>query len=282
MLRLALFTALVLLAGCRADAPAPSTAPPPAPAPVEPGPDVARILTSNLDPILAYADSVEAALRPVPLLTTRQKRAFDRFRNDDHLEVARRLGVPQPVSNELRDRLITEGRLVRLEDSAYWTVRELNHSTALVIPDVIVLLTEIGERFHARLDALGLPPLRFEITSVLRTSADQSRLRQTNPNATRGVTTHQFGTTVDLAYSSFRAPEAPVLSLDTGGAPELEPALRQIENLAVETGAARMSRELMAELGHVLTDMQGEGKVMVTLEVRQPVYHITVARRFEG
>jgi hypothetical protein len=25
--------------------------------------------------------------------------------------------------------------------------------------------------------------------------------------------------------------------------------------------------------------MQGEGKVMVTMEIRQPVYHMTVARR---
>lgn len=281
MLRPAFFLALLLLAACQVDAPTPSADPVAALPAAEPGPDVTRLLAANLDRILAHADSVEAALRPVPLLTPRQKRDFDRYRNDDHLEVARRLGVPQPVTNELRDRLITEERLVRLEDSAFWTVRELDHSTALVIPDVVTLLTEVGERFQARLADLGLPALRFEVTSVLRTAADQARLRRTNANAARGVTTHQFGTTVDLAYSSFRAPDDSVLDFDVGESPELAPYLRQIEDLATETGAARMSRELMAELGRVLKAMQDEGKVMVTLEVRQPVYHITVAKRLD-
>ena len=273
--------AVLLLVGCGADpAPAPSPAVPTV-EPQDPGSsDAARVLAANLDRILAHADSVEAALRPVALLTPRQARGFDRFPNAEHLKVARRLGVPQPVSGELRDRLLTEGRLVRLEDSDFWVVRDLDYSTPLVTPDALALLNEIGERFHARLAALGLPPLRIEVTSVLRTSDDQARLRRTNPNATRGVTTHQFGTTVDLAYSSFRAPATPTLDLDLEGEDDLEPYLRRIEALAAETGAARMSRELQAELGRVLKAMQDEGKVMVTMEVRQPVFHITVARPY--
>lgn len=47
-----------------------------------------------------------------------------------------------------------------------------------------------------------------------------------------------------------------------------------------EPVAARRSRELMAILGNVLIEAQDEGKVMVTLERLQPVYHMTVARRF--
>ncbi len=274
---------LVLLGGCRADAPAPARSPAAATDRAEntERAEVERVLAANLDRVLAYADSIEAALRPVALLTPRQARDFDRYPNAEQLKVARSLGVPQPVSGELRDRLITEGRLVPLEeDTAYWTIRDLGYSTALVTPDVVALLTEIGERFQARLEDLGLPPLRLEVTSVLRTADDQARLRQTNPNATRGVSTHQFGTTVDLAYSSFRAPQEPTLDFNTEGAEGLEPHLRRMEVLAAETGAARMSRELQAELGHVLKAMQDEGKVMVTLEVRQPVFHITVARSY--
>lgn len=239
-----------------------------------------RVLSAGLDHILAHADSIEAALRPVALLTTSQARAFDRYRNDDHLAVARRLGVPQPVGTEARERLLAEGRLVRLDDSAYWTVRGLDYSTALVIPDVEALLTEIGERFQARLAELGVPALRLEVSSVLRTAEDQANLRRVNPNAARGESTHMYGTTVDLAYSSFRPPAEPVLDLDTAEAPWLEPHLRRVEDAATEAGAARMSRELQAELGHVLREMQSEGKVMVTMEVRQPVFHITVARAY--
>ena len=239
-----------------------------------------RVLTRGLDRVLAYADSIESALRPVPLLTAGEARAFDRFRNADHLTAARRLGVPQPVTATARERLLDAGRLVPLEDSPYWTVRDLDHSTALVTPDVVDLLTEVGRRFQARLAELGLPPLRLEVTSVLRTAEDQAQLRRVNPNAARGASTHQFGTTVDVAYSSFRAPEQPVLALDTDEAPWLAPHLRRVERAAAETGAARMSRELQAELGHVLRAMQDEGKVMVTMEVRQPVFHMTVAESY--
>lgn len=239
-----------------------------------------RVLARELDRLVAYADSIEEALRPVPLLTSREARAFDRYRNADQLAVARRLGVPQPVSATARDRLIEEGRLVPLDDSDYWAVRDLDHSTALVTPDVVALLTEIGERFQARIAELGLPPLRLEVTSVLRTADDQADLRRVNPNATGGTSTHQFGTTIDVAYSSFRAPANPVVPLDTTGEPWLEPHLRRVERLAAETGAARMSRELQAELAKVLREMQDEGKVMVTMEVRQPVFHMTVAQPY--
>jgi hypothetical protein len=244
---------------------------------------VERDLARELDRITAYADSIESALRPVPLLTMRQARVFDRYANADQLAVARRLGVPQPVTAAARERLVAEGRLVPLDDSDYWAVRDLDHSTALVTPDVVALLTEIGERFQSRLAELGLPPLRLEVTSVLRTADDQAALRRVNPNATRGTSTHQFGTTVDVAYSSFRAPAEPaepVVALDTTGAPWLGPHLRRVERLAAETGAARMSRELQAELASVLREMQSEGRVMVTMEVRQPVFHMTVAQRY--
>lgn len=239
-----------------------------------------RVLARELDRVLAVADSIEASLRPVPLLTRSQARAFDRYRNADQLAAARRLGVPQPVTADVRERLQEEGRLVPLEDSPYWAVRELDHSTALVTPDVEALLTEIGQRFQARIAELGLPPLRLEVTSVLRTADDQNALRRTNPNAARGTSTHQFGTTIDVAYSSFRAPSEPVVALDTAEAPWLAPHLRRVERAAAETGAARMSRELQAQLAAVLREMQDEGKVMVTMEERQPVFHMTVAQRY--
>jgi hypothetical protein len=242
--------------------------------------EIDQLLRDNLDRLIAYADSIEAALRPVPLLTPPQIQAFQRFRNADQLQAARRLGVGQPLTEAAIQRHLEEGRLIELEQqNQYWYVRELDYSSPLVTPDVVALLEEIGERFQVRIADHGLPPLRLEVTSVLRTAADQERLRRVNPNAARGESTHQFGTTIDIAYSSFRAPYEPQVSLATRGDQWIDPHLQRVEALAAETGAARMSRELQAILGHVLREMQAEGKVMVTLEVRQPVYHMTVARR---
>jgi hypothetical protein len=188
--------------------------------------------------------------------------------------------VGQPLTDSAIQQHLRQGRLVELDSSnAYWVIRELDYSVPLATPDVRVLLEEIGRRFHGRLTDLDLPPLRLEVTSVLRTAANQAALRRVNPNAAQAESTHQFGTTIDIAYSSFRAPLEPVVDLELGGEDWLAPHLRRIEAMAAETGAARMSRELQAILGHVLREMQNESKVMVTLEVRQPVYHMTVARR---
>ena len=236
------------------------------------------LLDQELSQILAYADSIEARLRPVPLLTPSQAAAFNRFRNPQHLEAARRLGVSQPVTPEDIQAHLESGRLVHLTDSEYWSLRRLDYSSPYVIPDVVNLLEDIGRRFQTRLGEMGLPPLRLEITSVLRSRDDQARLRQVNPNAARGESTHQFGTTVDIAYSSFRAPKESQLTYNVSDQPWLEEPLDRIERLAAEVGAARMSRELQAILGHVLREMQNEGLVMVTMEIGQPVYHITVAR----
>lgn len=242
--------------------------------------EVDRLLDENLARLVAYADSLESALRPVPLLTNPQIQAFARYRNADQLRVARGLGIPQPVTAASIEAALQDGRLVELEpENRYWVIRDLEYSAPLVIPSVRILVEDIGRRFQARIAEYGLPPLRLEITSVLRTAEDQARLRRVNPNAAISESTHQFGTTIDIAYSSFRAPLEPGVDLDTGEERWLEPHLRRVEAMAAETGAARMSRELQAILGHVLREMQAEGMVMVTMEVRQPVYHMTVARR---
>src|SRR5690606_4824391 len=84
-------------------------------------------------------------------------------------------------------RLIQAGTLVQLPDSTrWWVVRELDHSLPYVVPDVVVLLERIGTRFQDALAAMGLPPYRIEVTSVLRTPEGQAALREGNVNAAQG------------------------------------------------------------------------------------------------
>jgi hypothetical protein len=87
---------------------------------------------------------------------------------------------------------------------------------------------------------------------------------------------------VDVLYSAFAAPARRIVASEPGGAEWLEPHLQRYAALAAELVAARRSLELKAILGDVLIEMQDEGKVMVTLERLQPVYHMTVARRLGG
>ncbi|HEX2166498.1 MAG TPA: DUF5715 family protein [Longimicrobiales bacterium] len=243
---------------------------------------VERVLDTAIARLSQLTDSIDDLLQPVPLLTPSQESALRRFPNSAQLERARSLGARPSDNGELAE-LRRAGRLMELEDSTeLWAVRELDHSVALVTPDAHALLTRIAERFQDRLTEMGLPRYRLEVTSVLRTAESQDELRRTNINAASGTSTHEFGTTLDIAYSSFAAPQAVSLGIDTSDAAWLEPRIGWIAHASLEAAAARKSRELQAILGEVLLDLQQAGDVMVTLERQQPVYHITVARELAG
>ncbi len=249
--------------GCAPEAPPPVVAPTDA---VSPGPSTSELI----DDAMERAHAVEEALRPVSLLTPAQIRDLQKYRNAAQLDVARSRGVPQPVDADARRSLIASGRLVELTDTTWWVVREMDYSTPLVTPADYDLLVEIGRRFHDRLAERGVPPMRFEITSALRTGDDQERLRTVNRNAA-SETTHQFGTTVDVTYASFRAPMM-LEGVEPGSNAE------RLTRIALDLAGGRMALELKADLGRTLRELQDEGAVMVTYEQRQPVFHMTATR----
>ncbi len=280
---------LLLLSGCGSCATrAPTSAPDltgTSPLDTQPADaQAARAVDSTLALLLARTQEMDDALLPIALLRRREQAALQQFSNRDQLARARALGVANAATPAARAARLESGQLVQLADStAYWVLRKLDHSFPFVTPDVVALLTTLGQRFQDQLAALNLPPLRLEISSALRTADTQESLRTTNPNATRGVSTHEFGTTVDVAYSAFAAPQS--LSFDTlfhALPADLQGPMRTVAALAIERVAAQRSRELQAILGRVLIDMQQEGLVMVTLEELQPVYHMTVARRIQA
>lgn len=239
---------------------------------------IERTLELHRERIESRADSIDRVFKPLPLLTAAQEAALRRYGNDAHLARARRYGVPRPSSDEELLALQQAGRLVELEpESRYWVVRELEYSLPYVTPDTRTLLEEIGERFQTRLAELGAPPFRLEISSVLRTAEIQAALRRSNPNAARGTSAHEFGTTVDIAYAAFAAPVDPIVPIDVPDAPRLRPHLEAFARTAAERVAARRALELKAVLGTVLRELQAEGRVLVTLERLQPVYHLTLA-----
>ena len=225
--------------------------------------------------------SIDAIFQPLPLLRPQQEAALRRFDNAAQLVAARRLGIPANTPGSALDRMVADGRMVRVADSTeHWVVRKLDHSSPYLTRDAEAALRDIAGAFQAALARRGLPPYRLELTSALRSAEDQASLRTGNVNAAAGESSHQYGTTFDIAYSAFAPPHAPVVSPSLPEARWLEPHLAWVAGMRAETVAARRSRELMAILGTVLLELQGQGKVMVTLERLQPVYHVTVARRY--
>ena len=245
------------------------------------GTAVESAFTRELARIQARADSVDAIFQPLPLLRPQQESALRRFDNDAQLVAARRLGIPANTARQAVERMVADGRMARLADSTeHWVVRKLDHSSPYLTRDGAAAVRDIAQRFQRALASRGLPAYRLEVTSALRSAEDQAGLRTENVNAAAGESTHQYGTTFDIAYSAFAPPARPIVAPSLPEARWLEPHLAWVAATLAETVAARRSRESMAILGNVLLEIQGEGKIMVTLERLQPVYHVTVARRY--
>ena len=92
------------------------------------------------------------------------------------------------------------------------------------------------------------------------------------------MSSHEFGTTVDLSYAAFAPPADPPGEILTGAPTEFAPHLERIVDLALESVSARKSRELGAIFSQVLWEAQAEGLALVIYERQQTVYHVTVAR----
>ena len=239
--------------------------------------EIERALSETVDLADGLAGSADRILRPLPVMTPAEEAALRRFANAAHVARARALGV-RVASEAVMDSLLAAGRLIQLEDSTrHWIVRP-GTSPTHVVPHLRTLLEVLGGRFQERLAEMALPPYRIEITSALRTSERQARLRRTNANAAVGVSSHEFGTTVDLSYAAFAPPADPPNGIPSSLPPEFAPHLERIVDLALESVSARKSRELGAIFSEVLREAQAEGLALVIYERQQTVYHLTVAR----
>ncbi len=239
--------------------------------------EIEAVLTERIDAADRLARSADRILSPLPVMTPGEESALRRFLNDSHLARARQLGVRAEDEDAL-DSLVSAGRLTELEDSTrYWIVRP-GSSPAHGVPELRAVLEVVGARFQERLAEIGVPPYRMEITSAFRTAERQARLRRSNANAAAGVSSHEFGTTVDLSYAAFAPPaEVPAEIID-GVADDLRPHIRRIADLAFESVSARKSRELGRIFGQVLAEAQDKGIALVIYERQQTVFHLTVGR----
>jgi uncharacterized protein DUF5715 len=239
-----------------------SVAPPPAPPPpLRTAADSAAARAR----IAARADSVRAAFARGRVLGAREVAELRQDVNAEQVATARRLGVRASGRGRI-ERLRRAGRLVALGDSTpYWVLRDMDHSVPYVTRDTRTMLVELGRRFHARLDRLGLPRYRMKVTSALRTARTQEELRKINTYASATESAHEFGTTVDVSHERFAVPANPALEMEVEMLQEVEK-----ENAKV----------LQAELGRAIAELRDRGALHVMMENRQPVYHMTVARRF--
>ncbi len=248
--------------------------------------DPNALLAATLDSVRAdfarHLVDREIAFRKIPRLGSKDKRALKRSRNAKHVEFAKRHGVNGDISVH---ELTTGGLLVRMPDTTDLYV--LQNNAGLLTPNAVEVVEYISERFREATAEAGLPPYRLTVSSTFRSPADQKALRRRNTNATSGQSSHEFGTTFDLAYQRYAsAPEGVLDSLafvvpDSIPAParaELARELQVAERSWSVEAAARYPSRMQALLGRVMIDLEDEGVLLVVREWRQPCFHATVAQ----
>ena len=231
----------------------------------------------------------ERAFETISLLSDDEIALLRRSRNARHVELAQRLGVdPPPDTRAEADSVASNDALVRIETDSLYVVLDGQYSVPYLTPSAAASLDSVAVRFRDRLGARGLPPFRFSVSSGWRTAEDQAALRGGNVNAAAGRSSHEYATTYDITYNPTRyspAPDAlpPPPRIDPRVPPFLEDRVRaglvRHHTEALDRLAADYPSRLTAALGRALIDLEDEGVLAVVRERRQPVYHVTVARR---
>lgn len=164
--------------------------------------------------------------------------------NPVHLTAAKKYGLKKVPEN--RDEVVAD-KLEEVSDCKYYIVDELTHSVPYLTKSGKLLLDEIGKNFADSLEAKGILPCRFKVTSILRTQEDVKRLRKSgNVNASAN-SAHCHGTTIDIAWASWDTPTKHNASWD-------------------------QLRGVMAE---VLRDLQKDDRCYVKYEAKESCFHIT-------
>lgn len=238
-----------------------------------------QIVSAERERLATYIAERDSLYVKIPLLTDRQRALLRRSVNAAHVETGRRLGV-EPVA--ARDDVLGEARaagLVRIDENDYYWVADLTHSVPYVTPDAAAVLDTIGVRFQAKLAAYGLPPYKYYISSVLRTAEDQASLRRTNVNAAAGVSSHEFGTTFDIQFRRYRYGGDPAAELWEPAFPYLTTEFAADLAAFYEETTERYPSRFLSLMAETLIELEDEGLLITVMEMRQPVFHTTVARR---
>jgi uncharacterized protein YcbK (DUF882 family) len=172
-----------------------------------------------------------------------------------HLRYAKANGISPLGSrkslNEKLDELIQKKRLVKVNETKYYTINKLTHSHPYLVPQAKKLLDLIGVRFQKKLTDHQKETYLFKVTSLLRTQESQRQLRHSNGNASP-QSAHLYGTTFDITYKSLA-----------------KKTLLGKKKTVYDSEAIRLLSEAIREL-------QKERRLVVVTEKNEACFHITV------
>jgi hypothetical protein len=174
--------------------------------------------------------------------------------NEVQIVHAQKNGLKQPfqTNDEFNAKIagfVQKSILIEVTENRFYQLKSLTHSQPYLIPEAIDMLDEIGYRFQEKLKEKKYHNYKFRITSLLRTAETQSSLSHRNGNATKSLSCHLYGTTVDISYKNF---------YDT------------------KLDSITSTMQAVTTLTKVLMEMRKECKFLCVRERHQSCFHITV------
>lgn len=173
--------------------------------------------------------------------------------NDVQLVHALKNGLKNPfkTNNELIaniENLKRKSILFEVTENNFYQFKSLTHSQPYLIPEAIDMLNEIGYRFQKKMEAKKKNYFKYQITSLLRTEEEQTKLHHRNGNAA-SHSTHMYGTTVDISYKDF---------------------------INTQSNKKESSYDAVQAMTKVLIEMREECRLLCVRERHQSCFHITV------
>ena len=166
--------------------------------------------------------------------------------NEVQLDAARRNGLKKFLN---REQIEASNELVQISTCDYYHIQKLTHSVPYLVPKAAQLLEDMGRAFQDSLFNRGYSRNhKFIVTSVLRTPESVRELQKSNVNSTTN-SAHCYGTTIDISYYHFKAPE---------------------------TGKIASEQKMEQVLMQVAYDMHRQNRCYIKYEKQQACLHITV------
>ncbi len=156
--------------------------------------------TTNDDQSLVYRKRIKREVIPHVDFRGLNLRELFNDSNYVHLSAARANGIDP---DKLKDPSESE-ELVQIFSSDLYRVDSMYHSTPYLVPEAVLLLNYIAERFESLMDEHYSKHGKYKIivTSALRTEQSERHLRRVNRNAT-DTSCHIYGTTFDISAQRY-------------------------------------------------------------------------------
>ncbi len=173
--------------------------------------------------------------------------------NDVQLVHAMKNGVKKPFKTDKElladiEKLKRRSILLEVVENNFYQFKNITHSQPYLIPEAIDMLNEIGYRFQKKMEAKKKNYFKYQITSLLRTEEEQTKLHHRNGNAA-SHSTHMYGTTVDISYKDF---------------------------FNIKINKKESSFDAVQAMTKVLIEMRQECRLLCVRERHQSCFHITV------